>query len=164
MDQSMYFTAVEFLGLEADLLDDRRYGEWLQLLAPEIEYLVPVRRSLEGSLEDEFDDDSAWIRENYRSLEARVRRMSLPNAWTEQPRPLTRHFVSNVRVAAGGAEDTISVGSNLLLRRQVASGSEMFSGKRLDRWRRDVGTWRLVRREVRLDHTAVEARNLSIIF
>ena len=36
----------EFLYEEADLLDQRRYGEWLDLLADDLHYFMPMRRNV----------------------------------------------------------------------------------------------------------------------
>ena len=35
----------EFLYAEADLLDSRRFDDWLELLADDIHYWMPVRRT-----------------------------------------------------------------------------------------------------------------------
>jgi len=36
----------EFLYLEADLLDQRRFKEWLELLAEDLVYFMPMRRNV----------------------------------------------------------------------------------------------------------------------
>ena len=36
----------EFLYREAELLDERRYEEWLALLADDIRYWMPMRRNI----------------------------------------------------------------------------------------------------------------------
>ena len=36
----------EFLYREAELLDERRYDEWLELLADDIRYWMPMRRNV----------------------------------------------------------------------------------------------------------------------
>ena len=36
----------EFLCAEADLLDERRYDEWLDLLDDDVAYWVPMRRNV----------------------------------------------------------------------------------------------------------------------
>ena len=36
----------DFLYLEADLLDQRRFKEWLDLLAEDLVYFMPIRRNV----------------------------------------------------------------------------------------------------------------------
>ena len=42
---SLKFVAEEFLFHEAQLLDSRRYQEWLELLTDDIHYWMPIRRT-----------------------------------------------------------------------------------------------------------------------
>ena len=42
------FEAEEFLYHEADLLDSRRFDEWLNLLADDIHYWMPLRRTTQA--------------------------------------------------------------------------------------------------------------------
>ena len=45
----------DFLYREADLLDERRYDEWLALLAEDVRYWMPMRRNVKvDDLEREF--------------------------------------------------------------------------------------------------------------
>ena len=49
------FEAEEFLYYEADLLDSRRFDEWLNLLADDIHYWMPLRRTTQAKeVEKEF--------------------------------------------------------------------------------------------------------------
>ena len=36
----------EFVAMEAELLDERRYNEWIQLMADDIHYYLPIRRNM----------------------------------------------------------------------------------------------------------------------
>ena len=45
----------DFLYREAELLDERRYSEWLDLLADDVRYWMPIRRNVKlGDDENEF--------------------------------------------------------------------------------------------------------------
>ena len=45
----------EFLYQEAELLDERRFEDWLDLLTEDIRYWMPIRRNVKfGELEREF--------------------------------------------------------------------------------------------------------------
>jgi len=36
----------QFLYMEAELLDDRRYSDWIELIAEDIHYHMPIRRNV----------------------------------------------------------------------------------------------------------------------
>jgi 3-phenylpropionate/cinnamic acid dioxygenase small subunit len=109
---------------------------------------------------------NSYIDETKPILERRIRRMVLPNAWSENPTPRICRFVSNIRVTSE-SDDVFAVASSLLLyRSRLAHDGRFITGARSDLIRRadsPVG-WRLLRREVQLLDAVIETHNLSIIF
>ena len=73
----------DFLYREAELLDQRRYREWLDLLAEDIRYWMPMRRNVKyGDTAREFTregEDISWFDEGKDTLTRRVR-VSLPSS------------------------------------------------------------------------------------
>ena len=69
----------EFLYHEAELLDERRYEAWLELLADDVRYWMPMRRNVRfGELEREFTregQDINWFDEGKDTLTQRVQDM-----------------------------------------------------------------------------------------
>jgi len=67
----------DFLYCEADLLDERRYDEWLALLAEDVRYWMPMRRNVKvDDLEREFTRegrDISWFDEGKDPAEVSVR-------------------------------------------------------------------------------------------
>src|SRR4051794_41850053 len=65
----------EFLYREAELLDGRRYRDWLALLADDIRYWMPMRRNVKyGETEREFTrprSDINWFDEGKETPEGR---------------------------------------------------------------------------------------------
>ena len=59
--------AANFLYHEAELLDERRYEDWLALLTEDVRYWMPIRRNVKlGELEREFTregQDVNWFDE-----------------------------------------------------------------------------------------------------
>jgi 3-phenylpropionate/cinnamic acid dioxygenase small subunit len=155
---------VDFLICEAELLDDRCFDEWLELLAGDIEYVIPVRQSVSVGSRDGFDPEAAWLRENRRSIEARVSRLQAASPWSDDPPSRSRHFVSNIRVRPSAADDEVLALSNLLLFRSRGDGPEyeLLSAERRDLLRQLDGEWKLVRREAHLDHASVGAQDFSV--
>ena len=63
---------------EAALLDERRFHDWLALLAPDIHYWMPIRRTVMLSdIEREFTKpgDMAFFDDDKAMLEARVKKL-----------------------------------------------------------------------------------------
>ena len=122
----------QFLYREARLLDARRFDDWLDLLAEDIKYWMPLRSNrypayskaisiLDGSRYEEGElsgeDDLAIMDEDKDSLTRRIRRLDSGMAWAEDPPSRTRHFVSNIEVEPGNRESELKVYSNFIMYR-----------------------------------------------
>ena len=159
-----YGEVLEFLYLEAELLDDRRFAEWLELLTEDITYRVPLRLNFVRQTETEFSNETEVLTENRASLELRVKRLGTGYAWSETPPSRTRHMVSNVRVRATDTDTELSAVSNVLVYRNRGweTSPDLFSGERRDVLRMVDGQWRLAARIVLLDQAVLGARDVSI--
>src|SRR5258707_15853292 len=91
----------DFLYREAELLDERRYREWLDLLADDIRYWMPMRRNVKfGEDEREFtraDSDINWFDEGKDTLSRRVRQNETRIHWAEKPHSPLSHLLPNVQ-------------------------------------------------------------------
>ena len=115
VDAGLQHEIEQFLYAEAELLDERRFDEWITLMADDIRYRMPVRENrsfrdvhLETAGEGgaaHFDDDKA-------SLTLRVRKLGLEISWSEVPASRSRHLVTNVRIRPGDAPDEYTVRSS----------------------------------------------------
>jgi 3-phenylpropionate/cinnamic acid dioxygenase small subunit len=159
-----YWEVYSFLMHEAELLDEHREREWLELFTDDAEYLMPVRVNRERVEGDGFSEEAFYFEETRGSLELRVRRLETEYAWAEDPPSRTRHFVSNVRVAEGEEENEVAVRSNLLLYRSRGShpDHDLLSAERKDVLRKEEGQWKLKKRVILLDHSVLTTHNLSI--
>lgn len=159
-----YWEVYSFLMHEAELLDERRERDWLELFTDDTEYLMPVRVNRERAEGDGFSDEAFYFQETRGSLELRVQRLETEYAWAEDPPSRTRHFVTNVRVAEGEEEDEVAVRSNLLLYRSRGSAPshDLLSAERRDVLRKVDGHWKLRRRVILLDHSVLMTHNLSV--
>jgi ethylbenzene dioxygenase beta subunit len=166
-DLQLLWECTAFLNDEAELLDDNRQREWLELLDPEIDYRVPIRVTRERSMGAGFSEDGYHMLEDYGTLEVRVDRLDSEYAWAEDPPSRMRRFVTNVRLR-GVEGDAVNVRSNLLVwrgERYDRPGVELLAGERRDVLRRDAaGGLKLLRREVLLDHTTLGTPNLGFFF
>ena len=92
----------DFLYREADLLDERRYDEWLALLAEDVRYWMPMRRNVKvDDREREFTRegrDISWFDEGKETLTRRVRQIQTGIHWAEEPVSRISHLVSNIQL------------------------------------------------------------------
>jgi 3-phenylpropionate/cinnamic acid dioxygenase small subunit len=155
--------AERFLIHEARMLDDDRFGEWLDLLEEEITIRIPVRQTRTAGTVSEFSATTFHMDEDRYSLEMRVARLATDYAWAENPRSRCRRFVSNVDAHALD-DDRIAVDSYVMLYRTRGDtgAHEILTGRRQDVLVRSAGALRLRTRIVYLDQTTLPFTSLSV--
>lgn len=162
-------TITELLYVEAELLDDGRLREWLDLLTDDVIYQVPVRvhkEQTEQSRVTGVQTNSFHMDETRTSIELRVDRVETGFAWAEEPPSRLRHHVTNVRVRPGAADGELVVRSNVIIYRGRwdRPDHDLMSCERFDTFRQVDSAWKLARRWVVLDSTTIPTHNLSFFF
>ena len=163
----------EFLYREADLLDERRYEDWLALVAEDVRYWMPMRRNVKvGEAEREFTragQDINWFDEGKETLTRRVKQILTGMHWAEEPVSRISHMVSNVRLlevnptVAEPAEVTVRC-RFLIYRNRVETETDLLVGKREDTLRREGDGWLIARRKIILDQNVLLTKNLTFFF
>ncbi len=163
----------EFLYAEAELLDERRYDEWLALLSEDIRYWMPMRRNVKyDDTTREFTregEDISWFDEGKDTLARRVRQIQTGIHWAEEPRSRITHMVSNVQllevIAHADVPRKVLVKSRFLIyRNRVETETDLLVGKREDSLRRDGSSWLIARRKIILDQNVLMTKNLTFFF
>lgn len=163
----------DFLYREADLLDERRYEEWLALFTDDARYWMPMRRNVpRDEPEREFTREGAdvnWFDEGKETLTRRVQQILTGVHWAEEPPSRICHMVSNVEVLSmsppGPSPAEVVVKSRFLVyRNRVETETDLLVGKREDVLRRVDGRWRIARRKIVLDQSVLLAKNLTFFF
>ncbi|MGB5902640.1 MAG: aromatic-ring-hydroxylating dioxygenase subunit beta [Xanthobacteraceae bacterium] len=85
----------EFLFAEADLLDEWRLPEWLELFTDDATYSVPAT---DVPANASPDNSLFYVADDRFRLSERVKRLMKRTAHAEFPHSRTRHVVSNVRI------------------------------------------------------------------
>ena len=163
----------DFLYDEAELLDERRYEDWLALLADDVRYWMPMRRNVKfGELEREFTragQDINWFDEGKDTLTRRVQQILTGVHWAEEPLSRLCHMVSNVQLlhvqpsVVAPAEVTVKC-RFLIYRNRVETETDLLVGKREDVLRRVNGQWKIRQRKIVLDQNVLLAKNLTFFF
>ena len=163
----------ELLYREAELLDERRYEEWLELFTDDLHYWMPMRRNVPADeAEHEFTRDGVdvnWFDEGKDTLARRVKQILTGVHWAEQPPSRICHMVSNVQILAtsppGAGPGEVTVKSRFLIyRNRVETETDVLVGKREDLLRRENGSWKIARRKIVLDQSVLLVKNLTFFF
>lgn len=165
---------------EAELLDERRYRDWLAVLTDDVTYRMPVRVTTANGTTGPVLGDMVHFDENRYTLGLRVERLEGRHAWTEDPPSRTRRFVTNVRVTPPdgsprlGQAREVEVRSYLLLFRSRGDDrpADLIAAERTDVLRRqapdptaDNGVdddWLLARRDIAVDEAVLRTQNLAV--
>lgn len=154
----------QFLVWEAELLDSRRYRDWLDLFTEDIVYRMPVRVTRAHTLEGSILDGMDHFDEDMYSLKKRVQRFETEHAWTEDPPSRTRHFVTNVRVYPTEGDGEYTVKSYVLLFRSRGDtrDPDFLSAERTDILRHSDGGFKVANREILVDESVLKTQNLAV--
>ena len=134
----------QFLYWEALLLDERRLTEWLDLLAEDIHYWMPIRRNIKfGDWDLEYSDpdsEISYFDEGKDILTGRVRQINSGVHWAEEPVSRFEHIISNVEIVSVEG-DEIRVNSKFFCyQNRLQDEVNHFVGRREDLLRRDPDT------------------------
>ena len=155
----------QFLYREAELLDERRYEEWLALFTDDVRYWMPMRRNVPRDEPDrEFTREGVdvnWFDEGKDTLTRRVQQILTGLHWAEEPPSRTCHMVANVQILRVTTDEATAKCRFLVYRNRVETETDLLVGKREDTLRRIDTEWRIARRMIVLDQSVLLAKNLT---
>ncbi len=169
LDQLLLRYEVEqFLCREAELLDARQFEAWLDLLADDIRYWMPLSRNMAfGEWDAEYTregEDLNWFDEGKFELEQRVKQILTGKHWAEEPVSRTSHIISNLQVDVV-ADDLVRARCRFFVyRNRTEVESNLFVGKREDHLRREGESFKIAVRKIFLDQNVLLAKNLTTFF
>ena len=155
----------DFLYAEADLLDERQFEKWLDLLTDDVRYWMPMRKNLAFEDRDRDitgDDDVAWIDDDKTTLTKRVKQILTGIHWAEEPLSRVSHLVSNIRLVRQIDSNTCLVKSHFIVHRnRLETETDFIAGRREDLLRRIDGTLKIASRKIIIDQAVLLAKNLT---
>ncbi|WP_375000869.1 3-phenylpropionate/cinnamic acid dioxygenase subunit beta [Aeromicrobium sp. CTD01-1L150] len=163
-DDSRHLLAHRWLVEEAYLLDHQDYDAWLDSIADDIHYYMPIRVTTALGAGYDTAKRMAHFDEDKYSLSRRVARFATEHAWTEDPPSRIRHHLSNVRTFATEHSHELIVESAVLLFRSRGDVREpsIISAGRRDLLRQQGESWLLARRHILVDESVLRTQNLAI--
>ena len=162
----------DFFHKEADLLDERDYDQWLDLLTADIVYWMPMRKNVsyaDRGKDVTAEDDVAWFHDDKETLTKRVRQIQTGLHWADEPVSRVSHVITNIRLTepistlAEGAKATTTC-RFIVYRNRLESETDFLVGRREDTLTRVNGELKLARRKIILDQSVLLAKNLTMFF
>jgi len=162
----------DFFYKEADLLDERDYDQWLDLLTEDVVYWMPMRKNVSFANRDKditAENDVAWFHDDKETLRKRVKQIQTGLHWADEPISRVAHVITNIRLA-----DPISVldeGAKattkcrfIVYRNRLESETDLLIGRREDTLTRVGSELKVARRKIILDQSVLLAKNLTMFF
>ena len=162
----------DFFFTEADLLDERDYDAWLELLTEDIVYWMPMRKNVSYRNRHEDitgEDDLAWFHDDKDTLRKRVRQIQTGIHWADEPVSRVSHVLTNIRLvdpiaALPEGERAMTKCRFIVYRNRVEDETDFLVGRREDTLVRVEGRLRVARRKIILDQSVLLAKNLTMFF
>lgn len=156
-----------FLIEEAAALDERRYGDWLELLTDDFVYEMPVPLSREDPALPQYASGLYLAHESKSFLSMRFNRIGSDYAWAERPAAFVRHFISNLRILHDTELDVgrwLVATNVLVVRSRLPEAAVLCSAGRHDLIVATGDGLRLAHRTVFLDAELPSDSQISVIY
>ena len=147
-----------FLYLEARLLDETRFEEWLELFTEECLYWIP------GSPGGDPQREVALAFDDRRQLEGRLYRLRTGYAWSQVPPSRTSRIVASVEAFAGPSDAVLMARSSFLITELRNGETRSFAGWNAHRLARSDDGWKILVKQVNLLQSDQNLRNPSLLF
>lgn len=134
-----------FLIHEARLLDEGFFDDWLALFNEDARYWVPI----EAGQADPFETVSLMY-DDRRLLETRVRRLSDPRIYSQEPRSRTTRTVTNVTLEPSSGEPGVIVRSKFVIVEYRREDQRLFAGTYFHRLVGEGAAMRIAMKKVEL--------------
>jgi len=147
-----------FIYREAALLDERRYEEWLSLLAEDSYYWIPA-----GRADTDPNKELSITYDTRNELAQRVARLLHPAAHCQVPASRTAHLITNIRIEELN-EEQLRVYSNFAVFEARSGNQRVFGGHCEHKLHRESDTWRILYKKVTLVNSDGVFNNLTFLF
>lgn len=157
-----------FYFAEAELLDERQFEKWLDLMTSDVRYFMPLSRNVafgeHARSENTRDGEVCWFDDDKETLASRVAQILTGKHWAEEPLSRVCHIISNVQILEAAPPEVTVKCRFLVYRNRLQDEENVFVGKRQDVLRKAGGSWKIARRTILLDQNVLLPKNLTIFF
>jgi benzoate/toluate 1,2-dioxygenase subunit beta len=128
----------QFLYKQSDLLDTKRWQDWVDLFTPDGIYWMPPERSYTT-----WDGQPAIFAEDKNLMTVRMNRVLHPDAWSQRPLWETNHVVSNVVVTKTRPNGDVEVKSRFHMMELRRDDVRHFAGQYTHHLKKAKGGYRI---------------------
>lgn len=148
IDPALQLAVERVIHLDALHLDERRFGDWLDLYTEDAEFWVPAWAS-EDALTTDPETELALIHIRGKAgLDDRVFRIGTRDSYASMPLPRTCHVVGNVLILSAGQAEVEAAASWTVHQYQDLKGPRTHGGRYRYRLRLEDGIWRIAAKTV----------------
>jgi 3-phenylpropionate/cinnamic acid dioxygenase small subunit len=101
--REVHYDVEQFLYRQADLLDSKKWQDWIDLFTDDGIYWMPPEPSYQT-----WDGTPAIFAEDKNLMTVRMNRVLHPDAWSQRPLWGTNHVVSNVVIEKDSATEIVA--------------------------------------------------------
>ncbi|MGB3753282.1 MAG: aromatic-ring-hydroxylating dioxygenase subunit beta [Parerythrobacter sp.] len=139
----------DLVHLEAALLDEQRFEEWLALYTQDCLYWVPVSPDMETPR-----DGPSHYRDDRQVMMVRTHRLANPRTFGAEPTPRTVHVISGLRTETASDNEVIVSSSQIVLeyrnRGRFEEDQRTFGGRVRHTFARVDDAWKIAEKRVDL--------------
>lgn len=140
----------QFLYRQSELLDSKRWQDWIDLFTPDGIYWMPPERSYAT-----WDGQPAIFAEDRNLMTVRMNRVLHPDAWSQRPLWETNHVVSNVSIRKSKGNGEVEVTSRFHMMELRRDDVRHFAGQYTHHLKKTKGGYRI--KLQRVDMTNAQA-------
>jgi 3-phenylpropionate/cinnamic acid dioxygenase small subunit len=140
----------QFLYKQSELLDAKRWQDWIDLFSPDGIYWMPPERSYTT-----WDGQPAIFAEDRNLMTVRMNRVLHPDAWSQRPLWETNHVVSNVSIQKEKPNGDIEVRSRFHMMELRRDDVRHFAGQYTHHLKKTKGGYQI--KLQRVDMTNAQA-------
>ena len=151
-----YEAIQSFIFQEARALDERRWNDWLDFYAEDVEFWMPAWDEDDTLTTNPQNEVSLIYYANRSGLEDRVFRLRTGRSAASTPMPRTMHQISNVRIREMEGSQ-LEVKANWVTHHYRFDVSDCFYGYATYHLRPDGDSWKITRKHVVLLNDRINA-------
>ena len=148
IDPELQLAVERVIHLDAWLLDERRFEEWLELFTEDVTFWVPAWTGEETLARDPETELALIYIQGKAGLDDRVFRIGTRDSYASLPLPRSGHVVGNVLILSAGDGEVEAVASWTVHQYASLKGARVHGGRYRYRLRLEDSEWRIAAKTV----------------
>lgn len=154
VDEKTKEEILDFIYKEIELLENQNLEEWIKLVDEKIEYISPYRFTAKRG-EEQITTKMTYFNDDIKSLLLRVKKYGTQYVWSDDPPARYRYHITRLKIEPTKDPNVVNLNSVILLfiTRLDYDIPYIMSYERKDVLVKKNGEWKLLKREIVIDHS-----------